>query len=62
MKLIAQDVAGGAQRAAIAISFAQKARLDRDQIASLTHGYADDPCWTEEVDRLLIRAVDALCV
>jgi alkylhydroperoxidase family enzyme len=41
--------------------FAQKARLDRDQIGSLTHGAADDPCWTAERDRLLIRAVDALC-
>ncbi len=41
--------------------FAEKARLDRNQIASLTHGGADDPCWTAERDRLLIRAVDALC-
>jgi alkylhydroperoxidase family enzyme len=41
--------------------FAEKARLARDQIASLTHGGADDPCWTAERDRLLIRAVDALC-
>ncbi|MGA8547482.1 MAG: carboxymuconolactone decarboxylase family protein [Mycobacterium sp.] len=41
--------------------FAQKARLDRDQIGSLTHGSAEDPCWTTERDRLLIRAVDALC-
>jgi alkylhydroperoxidase family enzyme len=41
--------------------FAERARLDRDQIGSLTHGGADDPCWTTERDRLLIRAVDALC-
>jgi alkylhydroperoxidase family enzyme len=41
--------------------FADKARLDRDQIRSLTHGDAGDPCWTTERDRLLIRAVDALC-
>ena len=41
--------------------FAEKARLDRDQIRSLTHGNADDPCWTMQRDRLLIRAVDALC-
>ena len=41
--------------------FAEKARLDRRQIRSLTHGDADDPCWTTERDRLLIRAVDALC-
>jgi alkylhydroperoxidase family enzyme len=41
--------------------FAEKAHLDRDQIRSLTHGNADGPCWTAERDRLLIRAVDALC-
>jgi alkylhydroperoxidase family enzyme len=41
--------------------FADKAHLDPDQIRSLTHGSADDPCWTSERDRLLIRAVDALC-
>jgi len=41
--------------------FAERARVDRDQIASLTHGDADDPCWAAERDRLLIRAVDALC-
>lgn len=41
--------------------FAEKARLGRDQIASLTHGGADDACWAAERDRLLIRAVDALC-
>jgi alkylhydroperoxidase family enzyme len=41
--------------------FAEKARLDQDQIGSLTHGVADDPCWTTQRDRLLIRAVDALC-
>jgi alkylhydroperoxidase family enzyme len=41
--------------------FADKARLDQHQISSLTHGSADDPCWTSGRDRLLIRAVDALC-
>jgi alkylhydroperoxidase family enzyme len=41
--------------------FADKARLGQQQIGSLTHGNADDPCWTAERDRLLIRAVDALC-
>jgi alkylhydroperoxidase family enzyme len=41
--------------------FAEKARFDRDQIRSLTHGDADDPCWTSDRDRLLIRAVDTLC-
>ncbi|OBI16771.1 carboxymuconolactone decarboxylase family protein [Mycobacterium sp. E2497] len=40
--------------------FADKARLDRTQIHSLTHGGADDPCWTAERDRLLVRAVDSL--
>ncbi|OCB36438.1 carboxymuconolactone decarboxylase [Mycobacterium malmoense] len=41
--------------------FAEKARLDREQVRSLTHGGADDSCWTAERDRLLVRAVDALC-
>lgn len=41
--------------------FATKARLDPDQVRSLTHGGADDPCWTVERDRLLVRAVDSLC-
>jgi alkylhydroperoxidase family enzyme len=41
--------------------FAERARLGQDQIGSLTHGCAGDPCWTTERDRLLIRAVDALC-
>ena len=41
--------------------FAERARLDPDQIRSLTHGGAGDPCWTTERDRLLVRAVDALC-
>jgi len=40
--------------------FAERVGLDADQIASLTHGTAEDPCWDEERDRLLIRAVDAL--
>jgi alkylhydroperoxidase family enzyme len=41
--------------------FAEKARLARDQVRSLTHGGDGDACWTAERDRLLIRAVDALC-
>ena len=41
--------------------FAARARLDQDQIGSLTHGSADDSCWSSERDRLLIRTVDALC-
>jgi hypothetical protein len=40
--------------------FAERAALAADQVASLTHGSADDPCWTSARDRLLIRAVDAL--
>ncbi|OBI44576.1 carboxymuconolactone decarboxylase family protein [Mycobacterium sp. E796] len=40
--------------------FAEKARFDRSQVRSLTHGGPDDPCWTAERDRLLIRAVDTL--
>lgn len=41
--------------------FAEKVRLDSEQVRSLTHGGADDPCWTAERDRLLVRAVDSLC-
>ncbi|HTX94670.1 MAG TPA: carboxymuconolactone decarboxylase family protein [Mycobacterium sp.] len=41
--------------------FAERARLDRDQVRSLTHGSPGDPCWTAARDRLLMRAVDALC-
>ena len=40
--------------------FAERVELSRDQIASITHGDANDPCWTHERDRLLIRAADAL--
>jgi alkylhydroperoxidase family enzyme len=40
--------------------FAHRVGLDRSQIASLATGSADDACWTEERDRVLIRAVDAL--
>ena len=36
------------------------AGLDAAQVASLTHGSAADPCWTDERDRLLIDAVDEL--
>jgi alkylhydroperoxidase family enzyme len=41
--------------------FAERARFDQDQVRSLTHGGPDDVCWVAERDRLLIRAVDALC-
>ncbi|MCP3913877.1 MAG: hypothetical protein GY713_23405 [Actinomycetia bacterium] len=40
--------------------FAERIALGRDQIVSLTQGSADDPCWTTQRDRLLIRAVDEL--
>ncbi len=40
--------------------FADAAKLDREQIASLAHGYSSDPCWTSERDRVIIAAVDAL--
>jgi hypothetical protein len=40
--------------------FAERVGLDRVQIGSLTRGSAEDPCWIEERDRLLIRTVDAL--
>ena len=34
--------------------------LSGPQITSLAHGGAGDPCWTDERDRLLIEAADAL--
>jgi alkylhydroperoxidase family enzyme len=40
--------------------FAERVGLVGDQIVSLTTGTADDDCWVEERERLLIRAVDAL--
>jgi alkylhydroperoxidase family enzyme len=40
--------------------FAGRVGLDQHQVASLTEGSADDGCWSDERDRLLIRAVDAL--
>ncbi len=40
--------------------FASRAGLSGEQITSLTHGTAADPCWTSERDRLLIEAADAL--
>lgn len=42
------------------LHYAGRAGLATDQIRSLTHGNAGDPCWTVERERLLIRAVDAL--
>ncbi|GII03861.1 carboxymuconolactone decarboxylase family protein [Planobispora takensis] len=40
--------------------FAGRAGLTPAQITSLTAGEAGDPCWDDEGERLLIRAVDAL--
>jgi len=40
--------------------FAERVGLDAHQVTSLTSGTADDACWSDERDRLLIRAVDAL--
>ncbi|MBO1330524.1 carboxymuconolactone decarboxylase family protein [Streptomyces sp. VRA16 Mangrove soil] len=40
--------------------FAVRAGLTDDQITSLARGTGADACWTDERDRLLIEAVDAL--
>jgi alkylhydroperoxidase family enzyme len=40
--------------------FADRVALSGAQVTSLTHGDAGDPCWPEDRERLLIRAVDAL--
>ncbi len=40
--------------------FADRAGLTDEQVASLVHGNANDPCWTSVRDRLLVEAVDAL--
>jgi alkylhydroperoxidase family enzyme len=40
--------------------FADRAGLTSDQITSITHGSASDPCWQSERDRAIIEAVDAL--
>jgi alkylhydroperoxidase family enzyme len=40
--------------------FAHRVGLSNEQVVSLTHGDATDGCWTDEDDRLLIEAVDAL--
>jgi alkylhydroperoxidase family enzyme len=40
--------------------FGAKAGFDDEQTYSLVHGGADDPCWTDAVDRILIRSSDAL--
>jgi alkylhydroperoxidase family enzyme len=40
--------------------FAERVGLTSEQVSSLTHGSADDACWTDARDRLLVRAADAL--
>lgn len=40
--------------------FAARAAITGEQQTSLTHGGPEDPCWTSESERLLLRAVDAL--
>ena len=40
--------------------FAERVALSKDQVASLTNGDCSDECWTDNADRLLIEAVDAL--
>ena len=40
--------------------FAERAQLTADQVASLTHGGAQDDCWSEERERVLIEIVDQL--
>jgi alkylhydroperoxidase family enzyme len=40
--------------------FAGRVGLSAEQVGSVTHGSADDGCWADERDRLLIRAADAL--
>jgi alkylhydroperoxidase family enzyme len=40
--------------------FAARAELSEAQVASLTRGGPDDPCWDSMRDRLLIRLVDEL--
>ena len=40
--------------------FADRVAFTAEQVASLTHGSADDACWTEPRERALIAAVDML--
>lgn len=40
--------------------FAARAELTGQQVRSLTHGRPEDACWTDERERLLVRAADAL--
>ena len=40
--------------------FGDRVGLTPEQVTSLTHGAAADPCWTDGRDRLLVEAADAL--
>jgi alkylhydroperoxidase family enzyme len=40
--------------------FAAKVGLTQEQIYSLVHGCADDACWPDDAERMLIRTCDAL--
>lgn len=40
--------------------FAERVGLTPEQLASLTHGGATDPCWEDPAERALIALVDAL--
>ncbi len=42
------------------VFFAERAGFTSDQITSITHGRATDSCWTDDRDRVLIEATDAL--
>lgn len=41
--------------------FAERAGFDSAQVRSLAAGDAQDPCWTDPRERVLIEAVDHLC-
>jgi alkylhydroperoxidase family enzyme len=40
--------------------FAERVKLAPKQVTSLTHGTALDSCWSDDRDRVLIEAVDAM--
>ena len=40
--------------------FAERVGLTPDQVTSLTHGGPGDPCWDDEGEQAIIRAVDDL--
>ncbi|HMG39756.1 MAG TPA: carboxymuconolactone decarboxylase family protein [Acidimicrobiales bacterium] len=40
--------------------YAERVGLDRDQVASLTHGSPADACWTDPAEAALVAAADQL--